>query len=190
TGYDRHRAKRAGVAQWLEPQPSKLVMRVRFPSPAPQPRGPQHKENPDAVGLCHVPATEVRAIPGPLGGAGGLALALPGRRRLGPADALAQGVRNLTIPFRGGVLVDQGSPHAGVSHPVHQLTGAGAGRRRQGVPGVAQVMEVEPIGKPNGLDRLGPLDGSVEVATTKRSVLRTDEDQTVRLSRKLLQMTP
>jgi hypothetical protein len=30
----------AGVAQWLEPQPSKLVMGVRFPSPAPRPRRP------------------------------------------------------------------------------------------------------------------------------------------------------
>jgi hypothetical protein len=26
----------AGVAQWLEFQPSKLAMRVRFPSPAPK----------------------------------------------------------------------------------------------------------------------------------------------------------
>ena len=29
------RGAHAGVAQWLEFQPSKLAMRVRFPSPAP-----------------------------------------------------------------------------------------------------------------------------------------------------------
>ena len=36
----------AGVAQWLEFQPSKLAMRVRFPSPAPPSPAPVATVNP------------------------------------------------------------------------------------------------------------------------------------------------
>ena len=52
----------AGVAQWLEFQPSKLAMRVRFPSPAPFASSLRHFEGPDLpclAGLQLVPIAEV-----------------------------------------------------------------------------------------------------------------------------------
>jgi len=43
------------------------------------------------------------------------------------------------------VLVDERRPCAGMSHSGHQLLGTCPGRRRQGVSGVSQVMEVQMI---------------------------------------------
>jgi hypothetical protein len=52
-------------------------------------------------------------------------------------------VRDLAIPVVGRVLVDQRRPDARVPHPSHQLTCTGPRRGGDGVPGVAQVVEVD-----------------------------------------------
>jgi len=55
------------------------------------------------------------------------------------ADCIGYG----TLPFVGGVLVDQCRAGRGVAHPVHQLPKARARVRRELVPGMTKIMKVD-----------------------------------------------
>lgn len=59
------------------------------------------------------------------------------------ACQFGEGTSERTIPFVGGVLVDQCGTRAGVPESRHELGGRGPGGRRPCRSGVAQVMQVE-----------------------------------------------
>jgi hypothetical protein len=60
-------------------------------------------------------------------------------------DQLVQSSGDGGVPPGQDVLVAQGGGRGGVSHPHHQLAGAGAGSDRQGGGGVAKIVEAEPL---------------------------------------------
>src|SRR5215469_16501305 len=98
----------------VEPQPSKLVMRVRFPSPAPT-RNPRSAWLSSSVragiktrGPFVVPVLRARPALGPT--------FPPGR-----SEQLAHRRGDRLVPLPGGVLVDQSGTGAGMAHPLHQL---------------------------------------------------------------------
>jgi hypothetical protein len=127
-------------------RPSKLVMRVRFPSPAP-PRKPRSQAcvsfpvmrlgDPQS-GSCYARATrpDAHAPRSPGSGWSSGASSASGRTsRLNVPKHLGDGL----VPVAGGVLVDHGRADAGVPEPGHQLLRARAGRGRQRAARVAQV---------------------------------------------------
>jgi hypothetical protein len=58
-------------------------------------------------------------------------------------DSRAQGVGDCLIGLAAGVLVDQRGTRAVVPHPGHEIAETGPGLRRQRVPGVPEVVEVQ-----------------------------------------------
>ena len=68
---------------------------------------------------------------------------------------LPEGIGDLPLPFVGGVLVDQGSTGAAVSHAGHQLSQARTGTGREVVSGMPQIVEVD-AGQASGLQRREP----------------------------------
>ena len=95
---------------------------------------------------------------------------LPERAQNGhhsPARSIAsKASANRPIPLHGAVLVDQGRPHAGVAHLAHQLAGARPRGRRKVVPGMSQIVEVQPCRHPGR--GLGPLPDRGEVTSERR----------------------
>jgi hypothetical protein len=157
-----------GRSSMAEPQPSKLVMRVRFPSPAPPqqpssepPRAPKGPPSRHASGLaCPLRARCTRATSFPPGADEGL------------AHSRCDGI----VSLPGRVLVDHRCPRAGVAHPFHQLAKASARGRRQSVPGMPQIVQVH-ARQP---DLIASLDPQVtEVRPAKSATLRADKDKAV-----------
>ena len=58
-------------------------------------------------------------------------------------DELVESSRDLDVALLRGVLVTQSSGARSVTHPVHQLRCRGAGRRRDRVRGVSEIVKVE-----------------------------------------------
>ena len=161
-----------GRSSMAEPQPSKLVMRVRFPSPAPPqqpssepPRAPKGPPSRHASGLaCPLRARCTRAA------------SLPP----GADEGLAHGRRDGIVPLPGCVLVDHRCPRAGVAHPFHQLAKASARGCCQGVPGMPQIVQVH-ARQP---DLIASLDPQItKVRPAKSATLRADKTRPSSLSR-------
>ena len=131
----------------VEPQPSKLVMRVRFPSPAPM--------LPSLVAALfrvstrlHLRSTAFRAINGPLADrhqdASG-AIAIVWLAALGlhvcvnvAGDDFVRAARLM--------LVDHGGPLVVVTHAGHQILDPRAASGSEGVTRMAKVVEMQPLG--------------------------------------------
>src|SRR5262245_15359702 len=56
---------------------------------------------------------------------------------------LAESVGDLVLTLITAVQIDQCGPRCGVPHAVHQLAQSSASIRREGVPGVPQIMEMD-----------------------------------------------
>lgn len=93
-------------------------------------------------------------------------------------DAGAERVGDLPVLLLGRVLVDQRSPGGAVAHPGHEVSEAGAGTRSQRVPGVPQVVEVEP-GQSEPGDGGGPVAGPLEIGAAQYATVGAGKDQRV-----------
>jgi len=90
-----------------------------------------------------------------------------------PGQCVGDGLLTLVA----AVQVDHGGAGGGVSHPVHQLALGRARVGREGVPGVAQVMEVDGR-EPCCAESWHP-DSTVEVTVPQRAACRAGEQQRV-----------
>src|SRR3954452_20541266 len=124
-----------------EHQLPKLTVRVRFPSPAPRTKPRPGEVLPD-LGFCPSrTGSPRRAIHGPLTSTGRVArLATSPEFRL---QRLVHGLGDGAVGFGGGVLIDDRGLAGIVTHPRHQLPGAGPGAGGDRVAGVSQIVEME-----------------------------------------------
>ena len=136
---------------------SKLVMRVRFPSPAPWSR------------QVFPPPLAPRGTPCP-------------RKVRETSDAsrrseARQGISERPVPVLACVLVAERGSWAGVSTSAHQLRDRRPRRGRPGEPRVAKVMQVE-LRAPNGFPRVRP--GRGEHLGYERAQRRTNARRNTR----------
>jgi len=112
------------VPKSIGDRPSKLTMRVRFPSPAPQLgqlRGHSRRKSSHG-GACRAVSCHNESRSGPVGrrryDPNGSGRRWPGR----PADELIKGVGDGHVALAGGVVVDQRRPRRGMPHPAQPIT--------------------------------------------------------------------
>ena len=89
----------------------------------------------------------------------------------------------------GGVLVDQGSAHRRVAHPVHEFSGRRTGLRNEVVTRVAQVVKVESLRETRRPDGIAPADVGTPVAPTRCRAPLPREHQRVLIRRHLEKVT-
>ncbi len=158
-----------------EPQPSKLVMRVRFPSPAPT-RNPSSAPRSAFIGYvyhpssdCFVPHTCHTACRSPF------ILRSRGLRRwilVDLTDQAPEGTRDRLIPVPGRMLIDHRRACARMAQTRHQLLHARAGRGRESPANVTQVVEMQT--RQSGLPACGS-PGRPEVRASQRGTHRANE---------------
>jgi len=149
--------------------PSKLVMRVRFPSPAPT----RTQLN---TGTHQCPARHQEAVPFLR------ARCVPDRLLEAPfcraeAKTLPHARSDRLIPLPGRMLVNQRSAGTGMPHTLHQLAQARPRGSRHRVSRMPQVMQVQPE-QASLVTRLDP--DIAEVGPAKPPALRADEHQAVK----------
>src|SRR6516162_6762038 len=156
-----------------EPQPSKLVMRVRFPSPAPS-------RFSSSGYLSQVGAMERasrRASVGPRMGHRSRGSWVPGlvsRVGLGLAGEPAERLGDHLIAVPGGMLVDHRGAGAGMPKAGHQFFDRRARRGGERAARMSQVMEVQAR---RASARAGRVPYGPEVGPAQRRTLGPDENQ-------------
>ena len=165
-----------GCSSMAERQLPKLIVRVRFSSPAPQSRPGQGR----FPSLALITLTLSVDLPGHY-----RAISPPGRARP-PAPSSSSSLRLLGLDVgvdRAGdrlvraarlVLVDHGRALAVVAHPRHQVPQARAAGRRERVARMPQIMKMQALGadRPH---RVRPGRHLVEVAPPQRAAHRPRE---------------
>src|SRR6266702_3376325 len=158
----------------VEPQPSKLAMRVRFPSPAP----PRNRRSNSLSYMSAMKRAEHGTSDGPHTGHKSR-----GSRVSGPVAAVglclagepAECFGDHLITVSGGVLVDHGRADAGVPETGHQFLDRCAGYSTGKCPTcVSQVVEVQ---LRRACCRACGVPDRAEVRSAQGCTLGTNEDQ-------------
>jgi hypothetical protein len=128
----------------VERQLPKLIVRVRFPSPAPC--HPLQTPNPSSDGLPAMPAPalcDAWLLPGcPLRARSGGSAFCAECVQL-TSGHLVERVGELPIPLIAGMKVDPCCAYRGMTHPVHLLAERGARFGGQCVPRLTEIMDVQ-----------------------------------------------
>jgi hypothetical protein len=137
-------------------------VRVRFPSPAPQ------AKTQVTAGIGRPPTGPISVPLARRDQDPGRAVVIAVVFALLALDVGVDCVRNELVGAAGHVLVDHRGPLAVVSHPGHQVSKRGAALRRELVPGVPEVVEVQPR-HVDGRDGMRPGGHLVEVTPLTES---------------------
>src|SRR5579875_1221864 len=163
------------------PQPSKLVMRVRFPSPAPVVKAQVRNTLPAWVLIFPGFARPVRAISMQLAHRhehASQAVVIVSVTDPLRCDVRVDGTCDELIGAAGPVLVDQRGSLAVVPHPRHEIFEPGAADSREVVPRMPQVVEVQAL-RADRPDSMRPGRHLVEVVTAQRRALLAGEHQAI-----------
>ena len=139
TGGDRvatSSSRYCGCSSMVEPQPSKLAMPVRSRSPAPSLTLLVRAAFDVVVSTRTARRGAALTITGPLGSL------------LGWRDPPIECGGDLPVAVVCGVLVDQGGSHAGMAHPVHQLSRTGPEAAVSVFPVCRRSWKRNPLGSP------------------------------------------
>lgn len=101
------------------------------------------------------------------------------RSRGGSRDHVREGGSDGSVTISGGVLIQEGGTHRGVTHAGHQLLGAGPGGGGHRVPRVTQVVKVHPLHS-SGPAGFAPLDAPPGAG--QRCTSLTGEHQGLRIN--------